>query len=171
MLRELLSWVVFFKHFSGLLRNVEGILVGSRQTLYLCGDHPVCKLEGKLFSSIWCPRTRQDSARLRNLWGLGKKEAMFLLSWSSCWFRVATKQNVRFSARFGSYLFLYLLWCSGTWPRNLLMWARLIFVHLNRHICLPVCSGVSASAEVATSETQSKVQRWLRRSESHSLLA
>lgn len=178
MLRELLWWVVSCKHFSGLLGNIEGILVGSRQTL-LPTWGPSCLhtwgkgvSEGNSAVFIQCPRATQDSARLRKPWGLGRNEVMFLLSWSNCWFSVGTKQNVKFSTRFGSYSSLYWLGCSGDLPRNLLMWAHVcIFVHLDRHICLPadVClcvQGVSASVEIATSKTESKVQRWLWRSES-----
>lgn len=46
----------------------------------------------------------QGSASLRKPLGQVKKEAYFLLSWSSCWFSLGAKPDV--SARFGSYSLL-----------------------------------------------------------------
>lgn len=71
-------------------------------------------LTGTLLSSSGAPgRTRQDSTSLRKPWGLRKKEVMFCLSWSSC---LGTKQNIKFSARFGSYPLLYLLYLLDQLP-------------------------------------------------------
>lgn len=55
---------------------------------------------------------------------------------------------------------LYLLECSGALPRNIWTDSSVCLRHM------PVCSGGSAYSEVATFEKESKVQRWLWKSQS-----
>lgn len=113
----------------------------------------MCILEGKmsltgtLLSSSGAPgRTRQDSTSLRKPCGLRKEEVIFCLSWSSCWFSLGTQQNIKFSARFGSYPLLYLLYLLDQLPCLEICWCEHVFAFLyiwtSTSVCLYTCACV-----------------------------
>lgn len=146
MLRELLWWLMFCKHFPEVLSNVEGILVGFRWILSCVWGLPSLHTWGCSApvgnSSVFLHPVSQGQAGVceagEDLW-TRKKGAVCLWVGAAAWCSLETKQNVEFSARFGSSPFIYWRECSDALPRNLLMWVHVcILVHLDGHIYLPV---------------------------------
>lgn len=117
----------------------------SGESFHMCGGYPVCTLEVAvplLGTLQFLHPVSQGQAGVceagEDLW-TRKKGAVCLWVEAAAWCSLETKQNVEFSARFGSSPFIYWRECSDALPRNLLMWVHVcILVHLDGHIYLPV---------------------------------